>query len=435
MKQLNEPYCIGFDFFRYIKPTLLSLYFPAGDVPFAPLLLLDEECSSPHQAETAGMGYQSALAGYYDLGYRLHKQVPLPRRTKYQLLQLLKKHPAPTLHDNYLFVRRHFPKHWLLYILLRRLLELKNPLKELAAFRNSAISGKVRSEPLTGPAPGKISASHSVTGSVSLIIATLNRYEPLKKLISQLEYQTIKPEELIIIDQSEQQSEEFSSTHIKIVHVHQPRKGQASARNLGISKASGEYLLFTDDDCELPPDWIEKHLDTFKYFPADASTGPFFENLDEKPVPQLPFFSHALQLPAGNFMAKKSFFEQLGTFDESLDGSPLEDTELYARAYHRGMLMICHDAAAVKHLKHARGGMREWGSNPPALSETFLQLMQKYYPPEAWKNILQAEQVKELLPFNQADKGLLQKLNMLWQLPFILYLSGRMMSRLKKRPS
>jgi GT2 family glycosyltransferase len=40
--------------------------------------------------------------------------------------------------------------------------------------------------------------------------------------------------------------------------LHEPRKGQVRARNLGLSAARGEYILFIDDDVRPSPDWLEQ---------------------------------------------------------------------------------------------------------------------------------------------------------------------------------
>jgi glycosyltransferase involved in cell wall biosynthesis len=40
--------------------------------------------------------------------------------------------------------------------------------------------------------------------------------------------------------------------------LHEPKKGQVRARNLGLSKAQGDLILFTDDDVCPQPDWLER---------------------------------------------------------------------------------------------------------------------------------------------------------------------------------
>jgi cellulose synthase/poly-beta-1,6-N-acetylglucosamine synthase-like glycosyltransferase len=40
--------------------------------------------------------------------------------------------------------------------------------------------------------------------------------------------------------------------------LHEPRKGQVRARNLGLSAAEGEIIIFTDDDVHPRADWLEQ---------------------------------------------------------------------------------------------------------------------------------------------------------------------------------
>jgi glycosyltransferase involved in cell wall biosynthesis len=40
--------------------------------------------------------------------------------------------------------------------------------------------------------------------------------------------------------------------------IMQPHSGVAAARNRGVEAAQAEFVLFTDDDCRVAPDWIER---------------------------------------------------------------------------------------------------------------------------------------------------------------------------------
>lgn len=47
---------------------------------------------------------------------------------------------------------------------------------------------------------------------------------------------------------------------LPINYVHEPRQGLSNARNAGIAAASGEWVLFTDDDVRPYPQWIKTYL-------------------------------------------------------------------------------------------------------------------------------------------------------------------------------
>ena len=44
----------------------------------------------------------------------------------------------------------------------------------------------------------------------------------------------------------------------QVRYLHEPRGGQASARNAGLAAATGDLIIFTDDDVIPAPDWLEK---------------------------------------------------------------------------------------------------------------------------------------------------------------------------------
>jgi glycosyltransferase involved in cell wall biosynthesis len=47
---------------------------------------------------------------------------------------------------------------------------------------------------------------------------------------------------------------------LAVTLVEQPPAGRAAARNAAVARASGDVVIFTDDDRVLPPDFVEQHL-------------------------------------------------------------------------------------------------------------------------------------------------------------------------------
>ena len=87
---------------------------------------------------------------------------------------------------------------------------------------------------------------------VSVIIPVYNTpYKYLKKCIDSVLSQTYFNIEVIIVDDG---STHFETLHIlsklsnKILVIHKLNGGQATARNLGIAYATGDYLIFIDSD-------------------------------------------------------------------------------------------------------------------------------------------------------------------------------------------
>ncbi len=102
----------------------------------------------------------------------------------------------------------------------------------------------------------------------SFIIPVYNRPDELSELlesISNLEYREF--EVIIIEDGSSIRSEDVANRYkdnFPVVYLDLPRSGPAIARNAGMKASRGQYLLFVDSDCLVPPEYltrIDNYLD------------------------------------------------------------------------------------------------------------------------------------------------------------------------------
>lgn len=94
---------------------------------------------------------------------------------------------------------------------------------------------------------------------VSVIIPTHNRAERLEKAIQSVLAQTYSNVELIVIDDgsTDNTSEILEKYDPQIKHYSILHSGVSAARNIGIKKASGEWLAFLDSDDY----WLEEKLE------------------------------------------------------------------------------------------------------------------------------------------------------------------------------
>lgn len=95
---------------------------------------------------------------------------------------------------------------------------------------------------------------------ISVIIPTFNREDLLKRSVSSVLNQTHAELELIIVDDgstdnSRQVAKDFLSDS-RVRYVYQENSGVSSARNLGVSVSSFEWVSFLDSDDE----WLENKL-------------------------------------------------------------------------------------------------------------------------------------------------------------------------------
>jgi glycosyltransferase involved in cell wall biosynthesis len=133
---------------------------------------------------------------------------------------------------------------------------------------------------------------NQVQPGLSLICATKNRHDELRRLLVSLYAQTSQQFELIIVDQNETALiyglvEEFKN-HIKIVHIRSSFSSNTKARNEGARQASYTWLGFPDDDCWYPDDAIAKLLQLVK---REEAEGVFINWSDPLPVIPMKMFS------------------------------------------------------------------------------------------------------------------------------------------------
>ncbi len=99
---------------------------------------------------------------------------------------------------------------------------------------------------------------------VSVIIPTKNRAADLERAVDTLLIQTVKPFELIIVDQSASPICR-KNVSIPVRYIHAPQLSGASvARNVAMEHAQGDIWLFLDDDVLLEPNFIEGILEAYR---------------------------------------------------------------------------------------------------------------------------------------------------------------------------
>lgn len=102
--------------------------------------------------------------------------------------------------------------------------------------------------------------------AISIVISTKGRPCELMQCITSIQNQNKKPGEILIIDAGDAPlSEDFFRRFKRdLIVEHIPAKvGLTKARNLGISKAKGDIILFLDDDTRLEPEYLQELVRVF----------------------------------------------------------------------------------------------------------------------------------------------------------------------------
>ncbi len=181
---------------------------------------------------------------------------------------------------------------------------------------------------------------------LSVVIATRDRAAFLDRAIASLRDQlTGRRFELIVADNGSsdataetialwQAKAEFP---IRSVYVAQPNRGKA--RNAAIALASGELVLFVDDDVQLPHGFIDAHVSAHERRPgAWAISGPILNvpSYETRPKPSALNYSGAFFCTC-NVSVPRAALIAAGNFDERFDLYGWEDTELGLRLRRSGV--------------------------------------------------------------------------------------------------
>ena len=385
-----------FNFIRYTQPGWQFNLTPKINGSFASCYITEQRCPKEYIDER----YQTKTAQIADAGYRLWNQGVLLESTKEEVDPLHQSENI-SLIDEYIFIRKYWGTFWATFALLLRIFTFKNPFKEIYAYYATRKVNRINAyesaleyrdfETFQSP----LIASKPL---VAVIIPTLNRYNYLKDVLHDLEKQSYRNFEVIVVDQSDDfQSDFYNRFNLPLKIIRQTEKLLWTARNKAVKATGAEYLLFFDDDSRVEPDWIFQHLKCVDYFNADISAGVSLAATGQKIPASYNFFRWADQFDSGNAMVKQSVMPQIGMFDEQFNKQRMGDGEFGLRAYINGLKSISNPKAFRHHLKVSTGGLREMGSwdgfrskkwFAPKPVPSVIYLFKKYFPPYLCRNAL-----------------------------------------------
>ena len=97
---------------------------------------------------------------------------------------------------------------------------------------------------------------------VSVIVPVYNVEKYLRQCLDSILGQTYKNLEIIIVNDGSTDSsaniiKEYKKTDDRIVVISQKNQGLSAARNAGVKKATGNYIMFVDSDDWIAPDIVE----------------------------------------------------------------------------------------------------------------------------------------------------------------------------------
>ncbi len=180
-----------------------------------------------------------------------------------------------------------------------------------------------------------------------------------------LRQDTHREYEIVFVDDGSREADaartlqERCSSERRLRLLQQEHRGPAAARNTGASQARGEYLLFTDSDCEPTPEWLEemcKPLDD-----GAAGVKGVYRSEQDSWVARLVQVEYEEKY---NYMERfdeidfidtyaagfpRAVFERYGGFDERFPSPSVEDQEFSFRLAAGGERMCFARRAVVTH--------------------------------------------------------------------------------------
>lgn len=206
---------------------------------------------------------------------------------------------------------------------------------------------------------------------ISIIMATYNRKESLKKSLRSLErlnYPKSKHEIVIVNDGSTDDTKEFLNekeeeiNNLRVFH-NQENLGIGATRNKAIENAKGEYIFCTDDDGIVPEDWIQQHFERHEKEKVDVVDGIAYPTRinyieaykiashwkDYQSQRILDSYHTTEVMKTGNLSLKKEILDDVGYFNEDLARG--EDTELGKRILQNGYTILKDPSLRVEHLR------------------------------------------------------------------------------------
>jgi glycosyltransferase involved in cell wall biosynthesis len=217
-----------------------------------------------------------------------------------------------------------------------------------------------------------MSATSTEAPSVSAVICTRNRPDKIGTAVASVLANDYARFDLTVIDQSTtdetaQVVKPLADTDVRLRYVHVDQQGLSRAYNTAIGRSTGEILAFTDDDCIVPRDWLQRIVEAFgsdeegdllygRVVPAsyqrdDAKLTPTLEIAEPTRLSRRDGF-RVFGMGA-NFAARRRLFSGIGGFDEILGGGgPLrssQDFDLAYRAYRAGSVILLRPEVTLSH--------------------------------------------------------------------------------------
>jgi glycosyltransferase involved in cell wall biosynthesis len=208
---------------------------------------------------------------------------------------------------------------------------------------------------------------------ISVVVCTRDRANRLERTLRSLHDMTVPPTlewEIVVVDNDSRDGTRdivaafARHAPIPVRYVVERRPGLSSARNAGIRAAHGDVLAFTDDDCLVDAQWVNRIETEFRADPSLAIVGGRVELHDprDRPVsvrtqPERALVQSLHDIVAFmigcNMSCRRRVFADIGDFDVRFGAGATipsaEDWDFLYRAHKAGARIVFAPTVLVFH--------------------------------------------------------------------------------------
>lgn len=166
--------------------------------------------------------------------------------------------------------------------------------------------------------------------SVSVIVPFYNGHKFIESTVRSILSQTVKPIEVIIIDDESPAPPLFSEEMTqRLTIIRRPNQGASASRNLGASIAKGRWLAFCDQDDVWLPSKLEKQLRLISEVPDLHFVLTDYVNMWDDVPEGRSHFSYApedfwtMEQHEHGFVVRQSVTGKLSTFQPGITSTPI----------------------------------------------------------------------------------------------------------------
>lgn len=124
---------------------------------------------------------------------------------------------------------------------------------------------------------------------IAVVIATVGRAEALRLCLQSLVAQTMRPAEVLVVHSGEDAGtrllceEDWAGRGLPVRYFAYPHRSAALQRDFGVRKTTRSLILFSDDDMEYTPGWVESLLAVLE---GDEHIGAVMGAISNHQLPQ-----------------------------------------------------------------------------------------------------------------------------------------------------